>query len=538
MIDSLKAPKLPKELEKFDNLIGIKSDKNDLIGEIAGKYSGSNGENSEPKKTAQDKHWSINKVFSQLKDKYGRSFALFVGDLLDIILSGPVQTRLVSEMIDEKISKLKKNNDKEEKPQRKVNVPSSSKTVFDVEIGGEKRIFVRHFLKRKSFLSGLFLDSNDYKSYKKLIRQIEIVCEQESDFSIPNTLEQRKQELQKIVNGLKYEITRDDVIKAWVLLEADCFENLEWIFNETKNMYLVRPSFYEDLDKAYRDGKKLLKLLIKEVKEFFPISEEKQGAFESYLNDVFEVYTHHHFVLKRYHQTRPGVTLRDFDQTVEQMQIKENELRSAIEDERKKSADFEVQRDVALAELRALKNENDGIKLKLQRLDPAEVEKQLQSYEVKINSLNRDLQATIESHSELKVDMKELDKENQELIKQLQQLNAIPDENALSVEGLLKGKRVAIFGGIGRDHYWPILREAGVNSDDYEWYEGYHTKSQSRTSEIAGRCDIVVVVTSYAGHLLLYQIRPCIKEHQHFFKIHNSGAGSLRKEILNAFKKN
>jgi hypothetical protein len=118
-----------------------------------------------------------------------------------------------------------------------------------------------------------------------------------------------------------------------------------------------------------------------------------------------------------------------------------------------------------------------------------------------------------------------------------QQLHAIPDEDAYSVEGLHAGNRVAIFGGVGRDHYLPILKEAGVTNENYEWYEGYHTISQARTAEIVGRCDLVVVVTSYAGHLLLYQVRPCIEDHQHFFKIHNSGAGSLRKEILKTFKK-
>ncbi|HAE37408.1 MAG TPA: hypothetical protein DCG57_02080, partial [Candidatus Riflebacteria bacterium] len=80
-------------------------------------------------------------------------------------------------------------------------------------------------------------------------------------------------------------------------------------------------------------------------------------------------------------------------------------------------------------------------------------------------------------------------------------------------------------------------KEAGVDNEDYEWYEGYHTISQARTAEIVGRCDLVVVVTAYAGHLLLYQVRPCIQAHQHFFKIHKSGAGSLRKEILKTFKK-
>jgi len=82
------------------------------------------------------------------------------------------------------------------------------------------------------------------------------------------------------------------------------------------------------------------------------------------------------------------------------------------------------------------------------------------------------------------------------------------------------------------------LKEAGVRDADYEWYEGYHTISQSRTSEIVGRCDVVAVITSYAGHLLLWQTRNAIRPDQTHFLIHHSGAGSLRQAILDKFKKN
>jgi outer membrane murein-binding lipoprotein Lpp len=404
-------------------------------------------------------------------------------------------------------------------------------------IGGEKRIFARNFLKRKGFLAALFIDSEEYTSYKKLIRQIETVCREELTEELPESAEKRKEALEGIISELKYEIKASDVIKAWALLEADCFKNLEWIYNETKSFHLVRPNFYEDLDKAYREGKKLVKLLIEEFENEFPPDSEKQDAIIDYLKDILEVYTHHHFVTKYFHQTRPSVSLKDFEMTREELQEKIDDLREESEELRARIRQLSIERDGCSAEARALKNQNEELKQKLEKLDPVEVQKQLKAFEAKTNSAKKDLQATIEQYAELRGDFRKLDEENQELTKKLQQLHAIPDESAYSVEGLLEGKRVVIFGGVGRDHYLPILKEAGVSDNDYEWYEGYHTISQARTAEIVGRCDIIVVVTSYAGHLLLYQVRPCIKEHQHFFKIHNSGAGSLRKEILNTFKK-
>ena len=541
-LDDLDFSKGIGNLDELEKLAGFSpaQKKSDLIGKVAKNISQKKTDSPQKEKTnhEEDRHWEIHKKFAQSYDKLGRPFALLVGDLLDIILSGPVQTKLVNEMIEEKINKMRKARENNAEPSnKKVNVPAARSAKYDVVIGGEKRIFSRHFLKRKSFLAALFLDSEEYPSFKKLIKQIEIVCKEELSEPIPTTEAKRKKALENILKELKYEIHQADVIKAWALLEADCFKHIEWLYNETKNFHLVRPNFYEDLDKAYREAKKLLKLLISDFKEEFPPHIDKQDGIQDYLKDILEVYTHHHFVMKFFNQTRPSVTLKDFEMTKEELQEKIEDLREESNDLRKEMKQLIVERDQANAEARALKNENDEIKVKLKKLDPAEVKKQLQAQESKVNSMQRELTATLEEATELRTDFRKLDEENQELTKKLQQLNAIPDESAYSVEGLMEGKHVAIFGGVGRDHYINILKEAGVKDEDYEWYEGYHTISQSRTAEIVGRCDLVVVVTSYAGHLLLYQVRPCIKPHQHFFKIHNSGAGSLRKEILATFKK-
>ena len=485
-----------------------------------------------------DKYWDIHKKFVKLYEASGRSFALFIGDLLDIILGGPVQTRLVNDMIEEKITRMRKAKEAAAEPstqKHKVQAKRSSK--YDVVIGGEKRVFSRHFLKRKGFLAALFLDSDEYPSFKKLIKQIEIVCRESLTTPVPDTEEKRLETLRKIIEELRYEISQAEVVQAWALLEADSFKHLEMVFNETRSLNLVRPNFYEDLDKAYRDGKKLLKLLIEDIQSAFPPAEEKQDAYEDYLNNILEIYTHHHFVLKYFKQTRPSISLKDFEITSEELHEKIQDLREESDELRRRVNQMSVEKDQALSEARSLRNQNEELKAKLTRLDPAEVQKQIQAAEAKVRAARKELQETIDEEKELLADMRKLDEENQEMTRRLQQLHAIPDEDAYSVEGLLAGKRVSIFGGVGRDHYLPILKEAGVANENYEWYEGYHTISQARTAEIVGRCDLVVVVTSYAGHLLLYQVRPCIEDHQHFFKIHNSGAGSLRKEILKTFKK-
>ncbi len=540
-LDDLNISRNQKSLDELEKLAGFSPNKggSNKFTELAGKLVKSSEKPSERSAEADaDKYWHIHKKFIKQYETSGRSFALFIGDLLDIILGGPVQTRLVNDMIEEKITRMRKAREAAAEPstqKHKVQAKRSSK--YDVEIGGEKRVFSRHFLKRKGFLAALFLDSDEYPSFKKLIRQIETVCRETLKESIPDSEEKRLAALKKIIGELRYEISQSEVVHAWALLEADGFKHLEWVFNETHNLNLVRPNFYEDLDKAYRDGKKLIKLLLEDIQSAFPPSEEKQDAYEDYLSNILEIYTHHHFVLKYFNQTRPSISLKDFEMTREELHEKIQDLREESDELRRRINQMNIEKDQALSEARSLRTQNEELKQKLERLDPAEVKKQLQAAEAKVRAARKELQETIEEENELLADMRKLDEENQEMTRRLQNLHAIPDEDAYSVEGLMIGKRVAIFGGVGRDHYLPILKEAGVANADYEWYEGYHTISQARTAEIVGRCDLVVVVTSYAGHLLLYQVRPCIKEHQHFFKIHNSGAGSLRKEIIRAFKK-
>lgn len=540
-LDDLNISRNQKSLEELEKLAGFspKKDGGDKFAELAGKIVKKSDRAGEKKiESDSDKYWDVHKKFVMLYEKYGRSFALFIGDLLDIILGGPVQTRLVNDMIEEKIARMRKAKEAAAEPStQKHRVQAKRSSKYDVVIGGEKRVFSRHFLKRKGFLAALFLDSDEYSSFKKLIRQIETVCRESLDEPVPESEEQRLVALKKIIEGLKYEISQAEVVRAWSLLEADTFNNLEMVFNETRNLNLVRPNFYEDLDKAYRDGKKLIKLLVEDIRSTFPPAEEKQDAYEDYLSNILEIYTHHHFVLKYFNQTRPSISLKDFEMTREELHEKIEDLREENDEFRRRVNQILVEKDQAIAETRSLRNQNEELKQKLARLDPVEVQKQLQAAEAKVRACKKELQETIEEEAELLSDMRKLDEENQELTRKLQQLHAIPDEDAYSVENLLTGKRVAIFGGVGRDHYLPILKEAGVKNEDYEWYEGYHTISQARTAEIVGRCDLIVVVTSYAGHLLLYQVRPCIREHQHFFKIHNSGAGSLRKEILATFKK-
>ena len=540
-LDDLNISRNQRSLDELEKLAGFSPHKggSNKFTELAGKLVKQAEKPGERATEADaDKYWHIHKLFVRQYEVSGRSFALFIGDLLDIILGGPVQTRLVNEMIEEKINRMRKAKEAAAEPstqKHKVQAKRSSK--YDVEIGGEKRIFSRHFLKRKGFLAALFLDSDEYQSFKKLVRQIETVCRESLNQPVPDSEDKRRTALKKIIDDLRYEITQAEVVQAWALLEADSFKHLEWVFNETRNLNLVRPNFYEDLDKAYRDGKKLIKLLLEDMQTAFPPTEEKQDAYTDYLNNILEIYTHHHFVLKYFNQTRPSISLKDFEMTREELHEKIQDLREESDEMRRHLNQMHVERDQALSEARSLRNHNDELKLKLERLDPAEVKKQLQAAEAKVRASQKALQETIDEEKELLADMRKLDEENQEMTRRLQQLHAIPDETAYSVEGLLIGKRVAIFGGVGRDHYLPILKEAGVTNEDYEWYEGYHTISQARTAEIVGRCDLVVVVTSYAGHLLLYQVRPCIEDHQHFFKIHNSGAGSLRKEILKTFKK-
>ena len=60
------------------------------------------------KQTEDDRYWNIHKKFAEAYERNGRAFALFIGDILDIILSGPVQARLVGEMIEKKLAKVRR----------------------------------------------------------------------------------------------------------------------------------------------------------------------------------------------------------------------------------------------------------------------------------------------------------------------------------------------------------------------------------------------------------------------------------------------
>ncbi len=534
-----------KDLDELEKLAGFspsaKKGKN-MLTQVAGDLVKKKDTKPESKLDEEEnRFWNIHKRFAEAYDKNGRAFALFIGDLLDIMLSGPVQARLVGEMIEEKLAKIRKQREAEAleeaaKKKKKYNVGGKVSSKYDVEIGGEKRIFSRHFLKRKSFLAALFLDSDEFPAFKKLVKQVDIICKNE-EYAVPSKEEDRKEALDKILGELRYEIKPVDVIRFWKLLDADNFRYLDEIFNKTRNLNLVRPTFYEDVDKAYRDGKKLLKLLIKDVQTEFPPNEDKQEAYEDYLKDILEVYTHHHFVLKHFNQTRPNISLKDFELTKEELQEKIGEMRSEADKLKEQINKLIIERDEAKAEARAVKIENEEIKVKLSKLDPAEVRKQLSAAEAKVNAANKELKETLEEDALLRSEFRKLDNDNQELTAKLRQLNALPDENANSIEGLMKGKRIVIFGGGSREQYWPTLKEAGIEDADYEWYDGFHTISQARTNEIVGRCDVAVVMTSYAGHLYLFQVRACISKNQHLFLIHNSGAGTLRTEILNTFGK-
>ncbi len=534
-----------KNLDELEKLAGFspsskgKNKISQLAGDLVKKKESKKETNNDKE---ENRFWNIHKRFAESYEKNGRAFALFIGDLLDIMLSGPVQSQLVGDLIEEKITKIRKQREKElleeaAKKKSKYTVSGKRSSKYDVEIGGEKRTFLRHFLKRKKFLASLFLDSDEFPAFKKLVKQIDVVCKQTETENIPETEEGRKEALDKVLGELRYEIKPVDIIRFWKLLDADNFKYLDDIFNKTKNLNLVRPTFYEDVDKAYRDGKKLLKLLIQDVQSEFPPHEDKQDAYEDYLKDILEVYTHHHFVLKHFNQTRPNISLKDFELTKEELQEKIGEMRSESDSLKEQINKLIIERDQAKAETRAIKIENEHIKSQLSKLDPAEVKKQLSAAEAKVNAAKKELKETLEEDAVLRSEFRKLDQDNQELTDKLRQLNALPDENANSVEGLMKGMRIVIFGGGSREQYWSTLKEAGVKEEDYEWYDGFHTISQARTNEIVGRCDVAVVMTSYAGHLYLFQVRACIKENQHLFLIHNSGAGTLRTEILNTFGK-
>ncbi|RCK80151.1 MAG: hypothetical protein OZSIB_3655 [Candidatus Ozemobacter sibiricus] len=544
-------PPLPRELRDLDRLAGLPTEASrpsSLIDEVARSLARKSPPPADPATSDDDRAWRAHKLFADLHERYGRPFRLFVGDLLDVLLGGPMQTKFLSELMDERIRRLSRPppatepaSDSKNGKGPKVPVVPKAAMPPTIQIGGEPRFHSRSFLKRKAILAAVFLDSEEYPSFLKLLKQISTVCREElkaqDTFVVPTTRADQQAALRLVVDELKNEMTQGGLVRAWLLLEAGDFQDLEWVFNETRTFGLVRPTFYEDLDKAYREAKKMLKLLVAEFNDPAGGGPDKREAIIDYLQDILEVFTHHHFVLKHFNQTRPSVSRAEFESHKREWQNRLDTLRAETQGLRDTLRQTAIERDQALADARALRQEAQELRQKLQKLDPVEVQKQMQAMESRMNQALRERDALLEEDAELRTIIRNLDAENQQLTQKLRELKAIPDEMAKSVAGLLAGKRVVVFGGVGRDHYRPVLEEAGVRDADYEWYEGYHTISQARTAEIVGRCDVIVVITSYAGHLHTWQTRHAVGPHQTLFLIHSSGAGSLRQQILEKFKK-
>lgn len=538
------------DLAGLSGMPGKGSEKPNLTESIARKLATKNAPPPPPAASAdQDRSWTVQKQFIALFDKLGKPFARFIGDLLDILMSGPLQDKLVNELIEEKLAQQRRTSSdtgfsapadepaEDRKGGRKV--PPPRPTDNEVKIGGELRVRPRHFLKRKRLFSSLFLDAKEISGCRKVMKSLAQICEEEKPPFSGEKLDRdgRRNALREVMGRLRLEITRPDLLAAWMLLEADDFAEMEWVFTETRELGLVRPTYYDDLDKAYRDAKKLLKLLIDEFSEQFPPGPEKQRPVLDYLHDILEVYTHHHFVVKSFNRTRPTSSKQEIEARERELHQRLEELRSENDRLREEKRRLVLDREGAMGEAASLRRETEEIRGQFQKLNPDEVARQLKSLDVRINQLLKEKEAMVEEDTELRTAMRQLDAENQKMLQQLRDLNAIPDESDKSVADLLVGKRVVIFGGVGRDHYMALLKEAGVKDADYEWYEGYKTISQNRTAEIVRRCDLVVVITAYAGHLHTWQTRATCTDQQTLVYIHNSGTGTLRQQIIEKFRK-
>lgn len=530
-------------LKDLDAMAGLPPDKgppasSDIVAKkLAGKAPG-------PERIAPDvplaedsREWRIHKHFSALFDRLGRPFARFLGDLVDILLSGPVQNKLVNEIIEARVQEIKRGKAEQAREAMASNRLVSPGKSSDLMIGGEPRQRPRHFLKRKSLLAGLFLNPQDFQSFLKLWKALGQISQTMISEKILFGLDRpgRRKALEEVLSRLKIEICHDDLLAAWVLLDADQFEDLEWAYRETRSLSIVRPAFYEDLDAAYREAKKLLKLLTTEFETTFPPDISKREAILDYLHEILEVYTHHHFVLKYFNQSRSTLTRKEWEADRKEVLDRIETLKIDAVRLREETRLALLERDRAVAEARSARKEADEARVQLQKLDPAEVSRQRRALDSEMNQLKSELTETREEENRLRLQMRELDAENEKLLQQLRDLKAIPDESGKSVAGMLEGKRVVIFGGIGRDHYLSLLKEAGVKESDFEWYEGYRTISQNRTAEIMGRCDFVVVITSYAGHLHTWQTRSSRTAGQILEYIHNSGTGTLRQKIIERF---
>ncbi|MBF0546311.1 MAG: hypothetical protein HQM08_17840 [Candidatus Riflebacteria bacterium] len=529
------------DLMKIAGIPPIKQPSDDLISSVAKKLAGANVKPTPVTPSDEDYYWNIHKRFIELYESHGKLFARFIGDFLDILMSGPMQEKLVSELIDEAVAQKKRKISQSltEEDLKVSSVPPAGSIENEVKIGGEPRVRLHHFLKRKKLFASIFVDPKEHTACQKIIKNINLLSKQELDFQNLESLppEKRKENLRETVFRLKREITRLDLLHAWYFLEKAGFNDLELIFTETRDLGLLRPSYYEDLDKAYRDGKRLIKLLLADFEKQFPPLPEKREGIASYLNEILEIYTYHHFVVKSTNLAKPTLSKKEMLEREETFQDKIEELKTENDRLREEKKRLQLDKDAEISEKNSLKRENDELKNQLSRLEPAEVNRQLRTMEAKTNQAQREYQEVLDENNELRNYMRKLDTESQQYLQQLRDLHAIPDESYKSVKDLLVGKRVVIFGGVGRDHYWALLKEAGVKDCDYEWYDGYRTISQARTAEIVRRCDVVVVITAYAGHLHTWQTRSTVTDQQDLYFIHNSGTGTLRQQILEKYKK-
>ncbi len=539
-VDPFLPPLRPGTLKGLDSLAGLPSDlpKESAADRVVGRLTPAKPfPVVAPEDQASSREWRIQKHFLSLYDKHGKPFARFLSDLLDILLSGSIQNRLVSELIEARVQEIRREKAEEARESGAIHRKVTPGRPVDVTIGGEPRQIPRHFLKRKSLIAGMLLNTKEFTNFQKLWNALEQVVRTRETEKLLSGLDRtgRRTVLEQVIGRLKLEICYEDLVAAWVLLEADQFEDLEWAYTETRTLSIVRPAFYEDLDTAYREAKKLLKLLIAEFEETFPPEPAKKEAVIDYLREILEVYTHHHFVLKYFNQSRPALTKKEWEATRQELLLKIDTLKADLLRVRDENRHLSVERDQAVAQMRSAVQTAEESRLQLQRLDPAEVTRRQRAMESEMNQLKTELTEAQEEENHLRLQLRKLDTENQNLLQQLRDLKAIPDESAKSVAGMLEGKRVVIFGGVGRDHYLPVLKEAGVRESDFEWYEGYRTISQNRTAEIMGRCDFIVVITSYAGHLHTWQTRSSRKDGQVLEYIHNSGTGTLRQKIIERF---
>ena len=108
-----------KNLDELEKLAGFsptskgKNKISQLAGDLVKKTESRKETNSDKE---ENRFWNIHKRFAESYEKNGRAFALFVGDLLDIMLSGPVQSQLVGDLIEEKITKIRKQREKASRP--------------------------------------------------------------------------------------------------------------------------------------------------------------------------------------------------------------------------------------------------------------------------------------------------------------------------------------------------------------------------------------------------------------------------------------